>query len=292
MDNGTQPTQLRRSRIELALEGRGVVVLVDPAACPAATGNRLGLQQIQRLELSGLVAEGDREREVLPYLASLSHEPARMAWQQRSLEEWAMETHGVSWIESALAIDLLAQRLSVRLNATISDDQAVVLRICDTRVLPEVAAVLDEDERSVFLQPMTVWWYFDRREQLQRLRGNPAPAEDDGWTAPWHLKREQEAALLAAAEPDTVIAIIREQAPAELNAIARHQRHDLIAAQIEQARVWGLSSSQEFALYCLVALRRGPLFAWQPAWQRQLSRVRKGSISFEDAIVAAERDAQ
>jgi hypothetical protein len=265
-----------------ALGEQPAFVLIDPALCPQALRPEQIAGERCALPMAGLSAGHEQEARVLPFLLALRTGTGR-ALQLQKLEDWAWRTHGVSWLETPLAIAELAAWLARRLEVTLTQDQAAVLRFSDARILQTLAQVLDTEQHTQFFAPVARWWHFDRRHQLQCLHGAGAMGPD-AWPSPWHISEPQELALMQAAEPDTVLALLQEQAPAALAEVPANTRHAFAQAQIEAARHWGIDDAPHQAVFALLALQHGEKFHEQSAWQTALHPVRAKQMNLVQAL--------
>ena len=114
--------------------------------------------------------------------------------------------------------------------------------------------------------------------------------DDDPWQAPWSLSDKQETGLLAAAEADTVLALLREQAWDKLAGVPPEKRHGYVVEQMGRAQGWGVESPAEQALFCLVSLHLGEDFSEGAKWRQVLERVKGKELTLEKAIAVAEGD--
>jgi len=245
-----------------------------------------GLQRA--LSVNGLSAAGEDAKAVVPFLVPISEDASERQRQLNAFEIWAREAYAVSWLVSPAPVGTLAELLGRRLDVVLSDEQSALLRISDTRILPIVQSLLSDIERAQFFSSVSQWWYFDRQERLQCISCELAQGSDM-WRTPWRLTPVQESALLMAAEPDTVLALLHEQVPAKLQTLPRPQRHEFVRDRMSEARAWGLESAEQHALYCLIALSLGADFSERPQWQEALTHVRERTMSLMEALDAIEQ---
>jgi hypothetical protein len=269
------------------LRGEIAWALIDPALCPEALGHRT-TRQAHTLVVQGVSASDHDAKAVLPFLVPLSDKPADRQRQLKTFETWALECHAASWFSSNQSVDELAVLLGQRLDVVLSDNQAALLRISDARILPVVHSVLSDVERAAFFSPVLRWWYFDRQEKLQCIMGGDEPTASE-WKTPWRVQLPQESALLLAAEADAVLALLREQAPDQLNALPRAKRHGFVVDLMQEAQQWGIDSAAHHALYCLISMSTGRDFSERPSWRRALAKVRDKTITLIQAIELVEQ---
>jgi Domain of unknown function (DUF4123) len=263
--------------------------LVDPALCPESWAHYSTRGTRHVLPLPGLAARSDDTRAVIPFLARLSTDPLERQQQLAVQSEWALQRHGVSWLQSDMEGGELAKMLGRRMDVTLSDKQAALVRLADARVLPVLHSVLSQAQRLSFFGLVSRWSYFDRQEQLTTLELPSSPttwptSADDPWVTPWALDPGQESALLREAESDTVIALLRDSVNDTWSQVPRAERHALVCRLIARAKYWGIDSAAMQAAFCTVGLHQGEAFGDEPAWRFALEKVRSGSWGLPDAI--------
>jgi len=268
--------------LSVETDGNSTFVLIDPALQPDARrwlNSRLGTVCVS-LELHGAVT-GEAEA-VMPFLAAIPPEPhVRDRVLTQSLM-WAQEAHAATWLRSDLSVQSLANELGQRMDVALAADMRVILRFSDARILRPLHDVLSDAQRAAFFSVFNAWCYLDRSEQLQALPLPPDAASH--FVAPLTLSQAQEDQLLAAAEPDAVLQLLREEVGEELAAVERKRRHGFVVAQLALARIWGLESAADFARFCMVSLAQGEDFFESPQWQAALRRVQAREINMAQAM--------
>ena len=129
--------------------------------------------------------------------------------------------------------------------------QPLLLRFSDTRILPELLALLEPMQQSSFLGPTRVLLTMDRRGQWRSLVTTPS---DTPIAIEVSLDESQCAGLVRAAEPDETLAQLAITSP---QVVARHQpstayqtvQHVLLTADRDGVTLFGERSAR-----CLAAL--------------------------------------
>lgn len=257
-------------------------VLIDPALQQDARRWIKGRPAIEwaSLELHGAIS-GEADA-VMPFLVAI---PPEATLRDRVLAQslvWAQETHAATWLRTDLPLQTLARELGARMDTVLAARMRVILRFCDARVLRPLHDVLDDAQRAAFFSVFKGWWYLDRSEELRAL---PLPPEAAApFVAPLALSQTQEDRLLAAAEPDAILRLLREEAGDELAAIERKRQHGFVVAQLTRAKAWGLASAADLARFCMVALAQGEDFSASDPWQAALRRVQAREINMAQAM--------
>ncbi|MBX3625681.1 MAG: DUF4123 domain-containing protein [Rhizobacter sp.] len=270
-------------------EGAVAYALIDPALCAETLDHRDTQGVRHPLEVQGVSTPDEAASVAIPFLVALSDEASKLRSQLATFERWALEFHAVSWLASSIPVDALAAALGRRLDVVLGDELPALLRISDTRILPAVHAVLTESDRERFFALASHWWYYNREGALRVI--TTAANDEEAWPTPWQIAPQQESALLLAAEPDTVLALLREQAPVELSAVHRDKRHGFVVEQMELARQWGIESTQQQMLFCAIALNLGAEFSQQPTWETALAKVKSGALTLTQALALVEQGA-
>lgn len=196
----------------------------------------------------------------------------------------AQRSSAVSWICSELSLIALSARLRLRTQAKLSDNYDVLLRHFDPRVLPVLHRVLEAHQRDAFFNLGHAWLYLDRESALCEILLTRAPVvEPLAWSL--DLNDMQAAALLDAAEIDAVMPQLVNEDPERFIALGNGAaRYQFTSHWLERARHWKLEQFPQKVVLCTLALRLGPGFDEQPAWQSALSKVARAEMRFGDAI--------
>lgn len=114
----------------------------------------------------------------------------------------------LSFVAGSLPVAELSQHWEKLHWVDTPDNQRMLLRLADTRVLPMLPKVLASDQWSAFAAPLQHWYFINREG---RLSSCPLPNNEQPAHPPLHLSQNQLNALVQAAEPDAVIDLLMEQ---------------------------------------------------------------------------------
>ncbi len=129
------------------------------------------------------------------------------------LDSWIQFCQGlpmVSYLSASPSLDIQAWLLA---RAQVqSPEERLMLRLADTRCLPQILTTLDAYQRSALLQEIGDWRYYDRYGQWQSLLPateltDPRPSDISAFS-PLILTDFQKRHLLAQALPDTVFSYL------------------------------------------------------------------------------------
>lgn len=186
-----------------------------------------------------------------------------VASNQTSTLGWFLEhtrgLHCLSWIESPLGLEALAEHLRKLTRIEGEDGAGYDIRYFDTRILPAWYQMLDASQEAAALGPVSSWTYLDRDGMPCTLFGH---ANVEMTAMPmFRLTAAQERTLLEAALPDIVLERLEQNGNADLAAMPRSLRYGFIADQVKKAtNQYGIASTQEIVLFCSLALGIGRNF--------------------------------
>ena len=145
----------------------------------------------------------------------------------------------ISFLGSSLALSDLCEAWRQLHWITAIDNQRMLLRLADTRVLIKLSQVLEPAQWTAFAGPVVKWVAVNRNGRLTTLA---RPHQNDIPVQKIHLDQDQLGKLLAAAEPDNILALISgtmsEVIPEEMRG---SQRYETAAQSCAMARKSGIS---------------------------------------------------
>ncbi|WP_157406459.1 MULTISPECIES: DUF4123 domain-containing protein [unclassified Janthinobacterium] len=211
--------------------------------------------------------------------------------QHRILIDWVCE-HGtysssMIFLVSPLPMPELARRLMTRLDAVLSEDIEVLLRFFDPRIFEQLMVVLSIKEKQEFLCIAHECWFPDRRGNLQKVRA--LFSEVDIYSSPMTLNSAQEDALLDASEQDQVAALLLSGIPESYLNLSLPKRSDFIVRHMEAAKLLGISSTHELALYCALPFFYGEDFSEEQQWKIVLEKVKLKMVDLKQAAEEVEK---
>lgn len=238
-----------------------------------------------KIEWRSLFA-GTREEGALSVAPLLFNIDPRMQPAQRGVLAWLSEqgtfASALLFVASPLAIDPLASRLALRLDARISEESDVLLRFYDPRIFEQLLNVLSALQVQEFLCCANRWWFAGRTGELHEV--GAVFHLIDSFSSPLRLSAVQDFSLLDASECDQVIDQLQTVMPEQYFAIPPSQRYDFVMRQVSAARQLKIIATHELALYCAIALSIGEKFASIPGWDEILCKVSAGEVRFADAV--------
>lgn len=170
--------------------------------------------------------------------------------------EWIVQ-HGayasaVTLLDSPIEIADLRRRLVARLDITLTEDMAAVLRFFDPRILAQLRTTLTPEQALAFFSVASRWWYIDRAGVLMTF--DAQFTADDGAGIPLVLDQSQEFALVDASEVDQVLSMLNEEVPNLMRDMAPPERYSFVVEQISLAKREGLESLIELVIYVATAI--------------------------------------
>lgn len=146
----------------------------------------------------------------------------------------------VSFLASRIELDRLRESWQDLHWITAVDRQRMLLRLADTRILATLPQTLKENQWTAFSEPIEQWVIVNRTGGLTQLDlSTPSGAK-----APTiHLEHTQLEALLSAAEPDNVLAMLTDSMPDILPMDIRDSaRYRIVAQSCEMARAFDITN--------------------------------------------------
>lgn len=276
-------TQLHRWLARPLAVGEANYLLIDHAALPA-----LGAW-LKAAEMAFAPLWGEVDSDKLHALPILLHwsdplHPARQNLLRRLANHGQFAT-AITCLVSPLDFAALRQALADRCEAMLPDRMDVVLRYYDTRVLPELLAVLDETTQRAFLGFASALAYVDRQGQLTPLAVQYQSAD---WPTPLPLSEAQQNAMLEAATADAVLDLLQRQTPSQLRDWNPPQRYQAVCAAITHAQSLGLSALGDYALMTLLHRQYPSSTLESAAWQAGFARVQAGAQSLSELVTQME----
>lgn len=197
--------------------------------------------------------------------------------------EWASRSACVTWLHSTLAPSALAHALNERTKAALPDDYHVLLRCYDPRVLPEIHAVLREDQAMRYWALGGQWAYVDRARTFCTIE-LPPTTEATAFDAPLNLTQHQADLLLAAAEVDTVMPELVRESPEAFLAVRVTDRVPMTRRMLKTADRLRLEALSDRVMFCVLSLELGEGFEDNPDWATAMDQVKNRQLTLLQAI--------
>lgn len=201
---------------------------------------------------------------------------------------WANSSACATWLHSALPTHTLVRALRERTKAVLPDHYQVLLRCYDPRVLPEIQAVLREDQAAGYWAMDGQWAYVDRTRTFRVIDLTPA-SKAATFEAPLALTQAQADQLLAAAEVDTVMPELMRESPEAFLAVPISERAAFTKRTLQTADQFALEALADRVMFCVLTLELGAGFERSEQWAPVMSKVKNRQLSLLKAIEQATR---
>jgi hypothetical protein len=197
--------------------------------------------------------------EIAPLLIPLTHLPIESA---RMVCDWAMglayDAPCLCWMSSSLSVEELAEHLRKFHTVGLSDQQAMLLRWYDTRILPVWMACLSPVQAAQFTAGMQSLQYVDRfgatsiLHNAEPVGGLPAtPAFGQPLI---QLTDQQYGMLVDASETDVLVNHLRRVITDETNALPPRLLFEFVGKYQQRAAAAGIDDLDRQTQYLLLAL--------------------------------------
>ena len=240
-------------------------------------------------------SQGSPVAKLSPHLVALPTPLARSnAWSWISLH--AKSKPCVSVIATTLSFDELFDQLVACTEVTLPDGDSMFFAFWDPAVLGTLIGqadditlhvkgpVLDSDQRSMLVQRLSGWWYWDRAGHLHQVRVEPA--KNGKLTGPIPLTQQQVDDLVEASVPDHVLYYLELNQPFLIADTSPTQRYALVREALRSGRDIGLSTMGDLVNYVCVELIYKQRMREDRSVVDILDQVKQGRLSFHDAMEA------
>lgn len=166
------------------------------------------------------------------------------------------------------------------------DDQKMLMRFADTRILPILCQTLSPDQLAAFTRHIEVWSYINREGQLK-----DAPLPPPGICAARyiHLSQDQLNLLMQLSEPDAVIDLIAEGMPEIIpRNFKKAEFYELVATACKLGQRYGVTEFPDTVSLSVSACLSNGMSSSDPALLRILASKDWVSGKLGDAILAQE----
>ncbi|MGW8393936.1 DUF4123 domain-containing protein [Pseudoduganella sp. HUAS MS19] len=161
----------------------------------------------------------------------------------------------VSFIACQIELDKLSESWRQLHWITAVDQQRMILRLADTRILLALPQTLKKNQWAAFAEPVAQWLIVNRTGDLAPL---DLPAQDTAKVSTIHLELEQLSALLSAAEPDNVLATLSDSMSDILPMDIRPSvRYEIVAQCCELASRFNISNWADVVSLSIAAFLTG-----------------------------------
>ncbi|MCC2961884.1 DUF4123 domain-containing protein [Massilia sp. IC2-278] len=191
------------------------------------------------------------------------------------LSRHASDTSSAIFLVSPLPVEVMRMRLSLRLEAELSEEASAIFRFYDSRILTALISILDEVEREAFLGVASTWVYPERSGQLKttRIKFNL----DDAFVAPLKLHANQEFAFVEASEVDQVLDLLRTVIPRKMKECSVPEQFFRVKDLVSKAKFEGIESVLGCSIFCSILLRGGSKVLDSPLWIDIMKELKSGA---------------
>ncbi|MGQ5523679.1 DUF4123 domain-containing protein [Chitinimonas sp. PSY-7] len=256
-------------------------LLLDHAAIPALI-DWLNQAQLPYRPLWDTV--NPREPHALPLLVVL---PVASMFKSiqfiRQLAQGAAMRNAITCIASPLDFPTLRRALAKRTEAAQPNRRNAMLRYFDTRILPELLALLTKTQAKAFLGFASNLAYANRYGVLCNV---PVTFQPEAWQSPFPLDEVQHSQLDSATMANTVLDVMQREMPSQIASLNPGERYTLAYAAVAQARSLGLDTISDFVLMTLLHQNPGPTQLDNPIWQAGFSQVKAGEITLANLVAS------
>ncbi|MDI1259922.1 DUF4123 domain-containing protein [Aquabacterium sp.] len=275
--------------VEAQAANTAVYALIDMAAMPSDLPVPRALQEIRAAGAVSVLADARPQAELAtPWLLPLTgqgHQSLNRPLLTKTLD-WALRGPCVTWVSSSLSAAQLAERLRQRTEAMLPQNQPVLLRCYDPRVLPELHKALYPEQASRYWALGNAWAYFDRAQQLGLITLSP-PSDIDVFEGPLSLDQGQFEALLDASEVDSVMPELAREATDAFLTLPPDQRASFTQRCLKLADEWRVQAFGQRVMVGVLALQLGEGFHQQKSWAPWIAQLAQGKIDLIQTIEGA-----
>jgi hypothetical protein len=194
--------------------------------------------------------------------------------EDKSIFMWLIEKErahpSVTWIKSHFGLPTLAMMLTRRLQCRINDDEDVVLRFYDPRILLGLSSALTGPQKKFFFAPVSSWTAWEpRREAYYGIDPEPAtPAEIAAFSVvPISLDERQREQLMyydKEALYDSIIAHWEENSPEAIEGMEADMLRNIAIAAVARCAGYGIHNADDQHLFAGLMMRVSPSFDAHP----------------------------
>jgi hypothetical protein len=206
-----------------------------------------------------------------------------IAW----LIEKERQQPSVTWIKSRYALPTLAMMLARRLQCRINDDEEVVLRFYDPRILLGLSAALTVAQKKFFFAPVTSWTAWEaRRQTYYGIDPEPAtPADVAAFSAALiNLNDRQREQLMYYDKEvlyDSIVAHWESNSPDAIEGLAPDVLREVAIVAVTRCASYGIHGADDQHLFAGLMMRVSPSFDAHPMVR---SYLRDETLAPEDRL--------
>ena len=182
----------------------------------------------------------------------------------------------VTWIDSHMSLLNLGAMLTSRMTCRINEDELVVLRFWDPRILLGLPSALDAEQRRHFFAPIVEWTAWEaRRQQYYTITAPPDAAPVPRFAVmPMALTLAQRDQLMyydKEALYERIVAHWHETCADAIEGLEPDMLREVAIAGVARCASYGIHSPDDQVLFAGLMMAVSPSFDDHPAVQRGLS---------------------
>jgi hypothetical protein len=176
----------------------------------------------------------------------------------------------ISFIACACSIDELSDSFQPFVDVGVDDGQRFLLRFADTRILPVLDGILQDEKNRSWRSKIEHWWMPDRTGQLAAL-GAPENGNDfDGQVDKLTLNKKSFDALIDAGESDALLDVIFDQNSDLLMDRLPSNAYIVVEKLKLQMQGFKIENFSDRVMFCTTAFAVGECFYMHPDFNKVL----------------------
>ncbi|MEW6763972.1 MAG: DUF4123 domain-containing protein [Pseudomonadota bacterium] len=181
----------------------------------------------------------------------------------------------VTWIDSHMSLPNLGAMLTSRMTCRINEDELVMLRFWDPRILLGLPSALDAEQRRHFFAPIAEWTAWEpRRQRYYTITAPPDAAPVPRFAVmPMTLSLAQRDQLMyydKEALYERIVAHWEETCPEAIEGIEPDMQREIAIAAAARCASYGIQAADEQVLFAGLMMSVSPSFDDHPAVQKGL----------------------
>ncbi len=190
-----------------------------------------------------------------PYLYKFPDEPAVARAQMRGLLEMASGMPMISFIASEWGLHALAQSFKGLLEVKTADEQTLLLRFADARVLPGLDTVMRDESGDRWRIGVAYWWLPGRNGKLQTLPiheyGEKCPGQTDKFIV---LSQDSFNRLVSGGDADAILGAMFDQNPQVLDHALPSDNYGMVQRLLPEMVKLGVENFSDSVVFCTAAM--------------------------------------
>lgn len=263
------------------------------------------LKKWSHLPQRNLLAEaaGEKAEQVSPHLIQLNTYKESNEWQY--IHKSIIQTPKMTLIMTSLSFEELYAHLRQFLNVKFEGGLEMFLAFWDPIILATLIGhtedltlyvqeqVLNNEQKKILLDPIYLWWYWDRLGYLQQIKGRDhhAVKMSYDWRNPFSFSVKQEELMIEATFPDHLIYYLKLNHPFLIQGFNKWELYQYVINQIGNARSYHLAGTRDILNFICLHLIYKENFDQNQTLQKILNKVKEQQLSMDQAMDELENNA-